>query len=454
MKADAAVPPISRVLPPGPKGKLLTGNLADFGGDPLGFLEKCVRDHGDIVPIRLLKIRAIIVNDSEAIDEILVTQTRNFRKTKGIGSEFMGRLFGNGLLTSEGSTWARQRRMTQPALHRAKIAAYAPFIVEAAERMTQGWKCGETRSIHSDLTKLIAEVVMRALVNSPVPPVVAKLELAGLAMMERLGQRAGGWKMLIRFFSDPEAENYSRMIEELDAFLYGLIKERRAGGKDAGDVLSTLIQARDENGLGMTDREIRDELATLMAAGLDTTVLALSWCCYLLARHPSAAARLEEELKAVLGGRSPKLEDLPALRYTDAVVKETMRLYPPAWLMAREAVNDCVVGGYPVASGTWLIISQWLKHRDGRVFAGPDEFRPERWLEGTALPKFAYFPFGGGQRICAGNGFASMEAPLGVAAICQRFHFECEPDYVVPLWPNITLQPKGGIHLRVRQRSY
>lgn len=439
-----------REWPAGPRGKWLTGHLTEFSSRPLEFLERCVREHGDFVPIRFLNKPAVILNDPAAIEEVLVTQSRSFTKMRGYDTPFVGRLFGNGLLTSDGATWLRQRKMMQPAFHRGKLSVYAPVIVHLAEKMIAEWKSNETRPTHADLTNLTGQVVIKAMFDCDVPPEIHDLEKASFETMESMSRPRTFWNLLTSFLPAPGARRFDGVMDRLDAFIYGLIKERRASGKDHGDILTMLLGARDEQGNGMSDTQLRDELTTLIAAGLDTTVLSLSWCCYLLARHPAVSERLENELRTVLKGRAPELADLATLKFTEATLKEAMRLYPPAWIMTREASADCVVGGYPIPRGTAIVISQWLKHRDGRIFDRPTEFDPSRWLDAPAIPKFAYFPFGGGPRMCIGSIFAMMEAPLGLATICRKFRFECDPSYEVKPWASITLQPNGGLHLRVR----
>jgi cytochrome P450 len=270
-----------------------------------------------------------------------------------------------------------------------------------------------------------------------------------MSIMESMSAPPNGWRILMSLLPKPANRRITAVLDELDSFLYGLINSRRNEKADRDDILSMLLEARDEEGHAMNDRELRDELVTLLVAGLDTTVLALSWACYLLARHPAASEALEAELRTVLDGRNPQFEDIPALRYTEAVIKESMRLYPPAWIMVREAIKDCVIGNYPIRKGTTVMLSQWLKHRDPRIYENPDAFQPERWLRGREVPRFAYFPFGGGPRICIGNAFAMMEAPLALGTICRRFRFGCDPSYKVNPWPSLTLQPRAGIHLRV-----
>ncbi len=444
------LPAPTRVLPSGPKGSWLTGHMSDFTGDPLAFLDRCAREHGDFVPVRFLNKKAVIINDHHAIEEIMLTQSRKFVKMTGYQTPFVGRVFGNGLLTSEGSFWVRQRKMAQPAFHRQRISAYAPVIVDFAEEMMRGWKSGETRSIHGDLSHLTGQVIIKALFNAAVPPEIEEFDRLSLEIMQQMSKQRSLIGLLRNLLPNDFSRRFTAMMDRLDATIYRMIEEHRAAGGDCGDVLSMLLDARDDQGQGMTNLQLRDELMTLITAGLDTTVLAMTWSCYLLARNPAAADLMHEELRTVLGGRRPTLADLGTLKYTEAVLREAMRLFPPAWIVTREAAVDCVVGGYPLAKGTAVMMSQWVKHRDGRVFERPEEFNPGRWIDRPAPPKFAYFPFGGGPRLCIGSGLAMMEAPLGLATICQKFRFECDPTYEVKPWASITLHPEGGMHLRVR----
>jgi cytochrome P450 len=243
-------------------------------------------------------------------------------------------------------------------------------------------------------------------------------------------------------------------VLRLEEILYRIIRQRRTSGRDAGDLLSMLLAAQDEDGSRMTDQQLRDEAMTIFLAGHETTALALSWAWYLLSQHREAEARLVEELRTVLGERAPSVEDLPQLRYAEMVVKETLRLYPPAFSTGREALQACEIGGYQVPAGTQIIMSQWVTHRDPRFFDQPQQFNPDRWTDDFIkhLPKYAYFPFGGGPRLCIGNSFAMMEAVLILATIAQRFQLELVPGQSVTPWPSITLRPKDGIKMQVQQR--
>jgi cytochrome P450 len=252
---------------------------------------------------------------------------------------------------------------------------------------------------------------------------------------------------------------FRRAVRGLDEIVYEIIGRRRAGGEDAGsrsgDLLSMLLAARDEEtGEGMSDKQLRDEVMTILLAGHETTANALSWTWYLLAEHPAVEAKLLEELREVLAGRLPTVEDLPCLRYADRVVKESMRLYPPVWAFGREATEDCEIGGYHVPAGTQLIMSQWVTHRDPRYFENPEKFRPERWSEGSieGLPKYAYFPFGGGPRLCIGQSFAKMETVLLLTTIAQKFGLTLAQGQRIAPQPSITLRPKNGVPMVIKKR--
>lgn len=438
----------------GPKGSWLTGNLTEFGQDPLGFLEKCVRDYGDFVPVRFLHQKIYLLNDPSHIEEVLTTQARNFRKTLGYRTPVMRRIFGVGLVTSEGEHWVRQRRLAQPAFHRDRIATYAKSIVEFTEEMIATWKDGETRDIHHDMMQMTVRVVTKTLFNSAVSPELNDVIATSSVVMERFTTQWKWYRALFGLLPSVMSWRFSRGMRRLDNFIYNLIRERRANSEDTGDLLSMLLQARYEDGSGMSDQQLRDELTTLMVAGMDTTALALSWAFYLLSQNPESVPPLFEELKRVLDGRAPGFADLPQLSYTEVIVKETMRLYPSVWIIGREALHDCKVGGQPIKAGESLFMSQWLKHRDPRYFKEAGRFLPERWREDEIkqLPKYAYFPFGGGPRICIGNSFAMMEAVLALATISQKFQLTATPGYQVAPWPAITLYPKGGVLLKTVSR--
>jgi cytochrome P450 len=445
---------LPQILPPGPGGRLLTGNLLDYTQDHLGFLTRCAREYGDVVGLRFVSVPVYLLNHPDHVEYVLVRNNRNFVKSRGerISLGFLG----NGLLTSEGSFWRRQRRLAQPAFHRERIFAYGEVMVERTGRLISGWRDGETRDVQRDMMRLTLEIVARTLFGVPLGS--AEFEEVGDALTtisQRFTGRGGVFFQVPEKVPTPGNLRFRRAVRRLDTLIHGIIRDRRASGEDAGDLLSMLLAVRDEEtGEGMTDRQLRDEAMTVFLAGHETTANALSWTWHLLSEHPEVESRLQEELREVLADRPPTVGDLPRLRYTDMVVKESMRLYPPAWAFGREALADCEIGGYCVPAGTQLIMSQWVMHRDPRYYEEPGKFRPERWGDGSTegLPKYAYFPFGGGPRLCIGQSFAKMEAVLLLATIAQQFRLSSAPGERMAPQPSITLRPKNGMRMILEKR--
>ena len=442
--------------PPGPRGSLLTGNLSEYVPDQLGFLERCAREYGDVVRLRFLNVPLYLLNHPDHVEYVLVKNNRNFIKDRAERSGL--RFLGQGLLTSEGDYWRRQRRLAQPAFHRQRISAYGRTMVGSAEKMLDSsWRDGETRGIKEDMSRLTLEIVSATLFGASITDELE--EEVGEALEVVMGRFTGGilFKVPERI-PTPANLRFRRAVRRLEEIIYGIIGERRRSPDgDAGDLLSMLLAARDEaTGEGMTDKQLRDEVLTIFLAGHETTALNLSWTWHLLARHPEVEQRLHEELREVLGGRAPDMDDLPNLRYADAVVKESMRVCPPVWGFGREALQDCEIGGYRVPKGTQVVVNQWVMHRDERYFEGPETFCPERWLDGSTdgLPKYAYFPFGGGPRLCIGQSFAKMEAVLLLATIAQRFRLRHAPgqEAVEPL-PSLTLRPSNGLRMVLTERG-
>jgi cytochrome P450 len=445
---------LSGILPPGPRGRPLTGNLLDYTRDHLVFLTRCAREYGDVVGLRFVNVPVYLLNHPDHVEYVLVRNNRNFIKSRGerISLGFLG----NGLLTSEGSFWRRQRRLAQPAFYRERIAAYGEVMVECGERMVAGWRDDEIRDVHDDMGHLTLEIVARTLFGVPLGN--AEFVAVGDALAtisQRFTGRGGVFFQVPEKVPTPGNLRFRRAVRRLDGLIYRIIRDRRASGEDAGDLLSMLLAVRDEEtGEGMTDRQLRDEAMTVFLAGHETTANALSWTWHLLAGHPEVDSRLQEELREVLAGRPPTIEDLPRLHYTDMVVKESMRLYPPVWAFGREALADCEIGGYHVPAGTQLIVSQWVMHRDPRYYEEPRRFRPERWGDGSTegLPKYAYFPFGGGPRLCIGQSFAKMEAVLLLATIAQQIRLRFAPGERVVPQPSITLRPRNGMRMALAKR--
>jgi cytochrome P450 len=440
------------LIPPGPKGHFLVGNLPDLRNRPLELMENSVRDFGDVSHFQVANIHAYLFNHPDMIEEFLVTSNRNFIKPLLLRNTI--ELFGNGLLVSEGDFWRRQRRLMSPAFHRGAIRSYGEIMTHYAEETIGRWRDGETRDIHADMMHITLEIVAKTLFGAEIgekemEEVGRSLEVALHRFVDRIS--------LLRFLDSwplPRNIRFRRALASLDWIIYSIIEARRRSGERGNDLLSMLPNAQDEDGTQMTDRQVRDESITLFLAGHETTAIALSWTWYLLSLNPDVERKLAVELEEVLGDRTPTVDDIPNLVYTGKVVKESMRLYPPAWRVGREAINDCEIGGYPIPAGAQLIASQWTMHRDARYYDEPLEFRPERWTEEfiKRLPKFAYFPFGGGPRLCIGDQFAIMEATLILATIARRFRLELVPDHPIAMFPTITLRPKYGIRMVTRLR--
>jgi cytochrome P450 len=363
-------------------------------------------------------------------------------------------VFGEGLLTSEGDFWLRQRRLAQPAFHRARIASYAATMVEYTQRLLENWRSGEERDAHQEMMRLTLQIVAKTLFDADVEREARDVGKS-LQLLLELGANFKRTLFIPHWVPTPTNLRIKREIASIENILYRIIEERRASGHDAGDLLSMLLHAQDEDGSRMTDRQLRDETITLFLAGHETTASTLSWTWWLLAQNPAVESKLYAELDAVLGGRPPSLDDLPKLTYTGNVITESLRLYPAAWGLARVAIEDHELAGYPVKKGMGIAMAQWVVHRDPRWYDAPEEFRPERW-EGDLLkrlPRFAYFPFGGGPRQCIGNTFAVMEATLLLATIAHKYRLRLAANHpVVPL-ASITLRPRHGVRVILESRQ-
>jgi cytochrome P450 len=440
--------------PPGPKGLPILGSLLEFRRDLLGYYLEWARDYGDAVSLNLAGWQIVMLNNPDYAEYVLVRNHRNFIKFPRF-FRHVDAIFGQGLLTSEGEFWHRQRRLAAPAFHSQRVAGYGDTMVHHTQRMLAGWRPGDVREVHTEMMEVTLRIAAKTLFDAEVNADVAELGQAFDALAHEIAKRVRRPWRIPDAIPTPGNIRYLRGVRRVDQLVNAIISERQRDNGDRGDLLSMLMLARDDEGKAMTQRQLRDEVITLLLAGHETTALALSWTWYLLAQHPQADAKLAAELRDVLGGRAPTASDLPRLRYTEQVVTEAMRIYPPAWTIGREALADCEIGGYHIPAGTTVIISPWVSHRNPRYFADPVAFRPERWDNGFAdtLPRFAYIPFGGGPRICIGNRFAMMETILVLATVAQRFHLELQDDRpVVPL-PSITLRPKDGIWVKLVSRQ-
>ncbi len=449
----AATAPGTSLLPPGPKGHFLLGVMRDFNDDTLGFIERC-RDYGDVVRTRFLWVHAYFLYNPDDIETLLTTNAKSYRKAGSLRSPFFARLVGNGLVTSEGEFWRRQRRLAQPAFHRQRISTYGNVMVDYALRAITKWRDGEQLDISREMTRLTLEIVVKTLFNADVSNDADHVGAMLSEVVKPFASQATLKWIMDNRLPTPGHRRYFNAVSEIDRIVYRIISERRASQSDEGDLLSMLLAAQDEDGSQMTDKQLRDEVMTLFLAGHETTALSLSWSWYLLATHPEAEKKFHDELASVLGGRTPTVEDLPRLSYTEMIAKEAMRLYPPAYAVGREALEETEISGFRVPKGSQVFAFQWVTHRDKRYFDNPDAFDPERWTieRAKSLPRYAYFPFGGGPRQCIGNYFAMMEIVLLLATIGQRYRLALAPDHKVELLPVLSLRPKSGIKVVTHQR--
>jgi cytochrome P450 len=438
------------MLPPGPRNYPLIGNPSALLHS-LARTEQRARQYGDIVYYRRFFFGVCDLNRPEHIQDVLVTNNHKF--IHGIGVQANQRFVGKGLLTDEGPSWRAQRTAMAPAFSRRGIARYAELMVSCTEGMLANWQIGQSVDLYTVMARLTLEIVARALFDADIAGEIDRVAAAVRALQLR-NSRGSALVIAMKYLPTPRNLRYLLGTRSLEKLVYRLINQRRSCGEYGDDLLSALLHARDENGDPISDRRIRDESMTVIAAGYDTTALALSYTWYLLAQHPEVESKLVRELHDVLGTRAPGMEDLPRLPYLQNVIKESMRLYPPVPSFVRQSVEPVEIGGYEFPKGTNFIMRPWVVHRDGRFYDAPLEFRPERWTPEfeKRLPKFAYFPFGGGQRICIGGEFAKTEAALILATMAQKFHLTLAPGFQLELMPCINLQPKHGIQVVIDRR--
>lgn len=443
--------------PPGPRRLLPALDALRMGRDRLAFLSALAARYGDIARVPLGGETLYLFNHPDLVRDVLVTNHRNFHKGRGL--ERARLLLGDGLLTSEGDVHRRQRRLAQPAFHRQRIAAYGATMATWAARRSDRWRAGVAMDVHSEMMALTLAIVGKTLFDADVEHETAEI---GAALATTFESFNAGFFLPFGALLDrlplPATLRFRKARARLDATIYRLIEERRRDGADHGDLLSMLLLAQDTEGDGgrMTDLQLRDEAMTIFLAGHETTANALTWTWYLLSRHPAVEARLHAEVDSALGGdRLPTADDLAMLPYTRMVLAESMRLYPPAWILGRRALGPFEANGYTIPARAIVLMCQYLIHRDERWFPEPDRFDPERWTpeRQAARPRFAYFPFGGGPRVCIGEQFAWMEGIIALAAIARRWRLRLVPDHPVVLQPIITLRPQFGMRMVPEARA-
>lgn len=410
--------------------------------------------YGDITYFKMGPQEVFLLNHPDFIKDVLITHHARFMKGRGL--QWAKRFLGEGLLTSEGQFHRRQRRLSQPAFHRQRISTYGAVMADYGDRTAERWRDGQTVDMSEEMARLTLDVVAKTLFGADVDTEAAEI---GWALTEVLG----GFQGFMSPFASvkarlplPSNRRFAEARRRLDGTIYRLIDERRASGQDRGDLLSMLLLAQDEegDGQGMSDLQLRDEAMTIFLAGHETTANALTWTWYLLSQNPEVERRLHEEVDQVLGGRAPALEDIPQLRYVEMVLAESMRLYPPAWVLGRMALEPHEVAGYTVPVGAVVVMSQFVMHRDARFFPDPERMDPQRWTPEARYerPRHSYFPFGAGPRQCMGESFAWMEGILLLATLARKWRMKLVPGHPVVPQPLITLRPRHGMRMKLEKR--
>ena len=444
--------------PRGPRGQVLLGSAGDFRRDAFGFLRALQRDYGDVASFRLGAHRLVLVSHPDAIDLVLQRGSRGFRKPRLVTG--LGRLlFGEALTATDGATWRRQRRLAAPAFHRPRVEGFAAEVVAHTGRMLDGWRTGEVRALDDEALRLFIQIGAQALLGADLGRDAGVLgaaigdALSAYGARVQLGLATPDWLPLPHTL---RLRHAMRRIHRVVAPIIEAGGQRAAGATDhqaGGELLSMLLAATDGDGRRLSPSQLRDELSVMFVLGGHQLSLALTWALHLLSQHPHAEARLHAELDAILDGAPATAAHLSRLRYTRAVIDEALRLYPPFFLLVREALADVTLDGHHVPRGTIVAMSPWVTQRDARWFAAPDTFAPERWIDGLAdrLPRGAYLPFGGGPRVCIAEGLVTTQLTLVLATIAQRFALRATG----PVTPHatVTLGRRAPLSLTVAERA-
>jgi cytochrome P450 len=443
-------------LPPSVKPSLFGGHFLQFRREPTGFLQKLAA-LGDITSFRMGRQQAFFINHPDFIRDVLVTNHSKFHKGRAL--KRAKKLLGEGLLTNEGESHLRQRRMMQPAFHRQRINGYAETMIEFADRMADSWRDGEVRDLSQEMMHLTLQIVGKTLFNAQVADEADEIGAAMTTLIELFDYLLLPFSEILEKLPFPQMRRFDKAKRTLDKIIYGIIEERRKSGEDKGDLLSMLLAARDEegDGSGMTDEQIRDEALTLFLAGHETTANAMIFTWYLLSQNAGAEAKFHAELDALFpNADAPKPQDYPRLKYTEAVLAEAMRLFPPAWATGRLAIEEHEINGFTIPKGSLVIASMFVTQRDERFWEAAEKFQPERWLKENAVKeagqKFVYFPFGGGVRRCIGEQFAWMEGVLLLATLGRKWKLRLQPEQKIVLQPLMTLRSKYGMKMRIEKR--
>ena len=438
------------IQPPGPRGVPILGSVLDVWRDPLGFFVRGARDHGDVVQFRFGHYRYVLLNDAEAVRHVLIDNAKSYQKSRNYDG--LRLVLGNGLVTSEGDFWRRQRKLAQPGFHKQRLAGFANTMAECTEEMIAGWDTGGPVDLHAEIMALTLRIVGKTLFSTDLAGDAAAVGDAITVGIKHANDYAESVIRMPPWLPTPNNLRFKHAVRILDGMVMRIIEERRKSGHEGDDLLGMLMSARDDEGHGMTDRQLRDEVMTLVVAGHETTANALAWTFDLLSRHPDVDRRVYAEARAIDGVLG--IGDLPRLPYTLRVVSEAMRLYPPVWVFEREAIVDDVIGGYSIPKGTVVAVSPWSLHRNPRYWENPEGFDPDRFSPEAieARPRCAYLPFATGPRQCIGNAFAMMELQIVLATVARSFRLSLVPGATSVVDPKVTLRPRDGLPMTRARR--
>jgi cytochrome P450 len=444
-------------------------NFLAFKRDPIGLLMRTAREYGDLAHLQIGLLRTYVLNHPDYIKDVLVNHHRSFPKMpvfirshedkRSLSMTWLRLLLGEGLLTSEGDGHQYQRRLLQPAFHPQRLAAYGAVMTEYAARARERWQDGATVDIAQEMTRLTLPIVGKALFGAELESETEEISNAFATIIELHGRLTSPLAGFMRRLPFPASRRFQSALDRLHVTMARSIAERQASGIDQGDLLSVLLRAQGTAGdeRGLTEAQVLDQMRTFFVTGYFTTTNALTWTWYLLSQHPDVEATLHAELDSVLAGRLPKVDDLKKLPYLAMVLAESLRLYPPIWIMSRWTLSDYEMGGYLVRANSLLVISQYVMHHNARYFPEPFRFDPQRWTPEAKAerPAFAYFPFGGGPRQCIGEGFAWMEAMLLLATLAQQWQMRLVPGHPVEMeaQATTTLRPKYGMLMTLKRRT-
>lgn len=422
--------------------------------DPLRTPLALTRKYGDSFYFKFGRDHIVYLTQPEDIRELLVVKHEHFRK--GDGVMMLDRMLGKGLITNDGPSYKQQRRLVQPAFHRKRIAGYAISMVDAARQAASRWQDAALVDMSQEMMQLTLTIVGKTLFNTDVEQEATTVQAGLVTAMDafrKLGMAP--WGRLVERLPLPVNARLRHARTRLEGIIYRIIDEHRQQGTDQGDLLSMLLMAQDEDGTTMSQQQLRDEVMTLFLAGHETVSNVLTWTFYLLAQHPEIRAKLQQEIDTVLAERTATIDDLPQLSYTERVLSEAMRICPPIWAIDRRALCDTTIRGIPIPRHARVVLHQYLVHHDERFYPDPDRFDPDRWTPEKQVerPKFAYFPFGGGPRLCIGEAFAWTESMLLLATLSQHWEARAVPGTRVKYQPAVTLRPQNGIRMSLHRRN-